>query len=57
MVTEAEPLLLSSHERLAELNDDTHPNTVLAAKRIVELYEASGRSEDAARWRPSAGSD
>ncbi len=50
---EAEPLLLAAYDRLEESNSDgRRPKTLsAAARRLVTLYEAWGRPEQAEHWR------
>jgi eukaryotic-like serine/threonine-protein kinase len=49
---EAEPLLLRGHLVLREQLGPDHPRTRQAAERLVALYEAWGRPERAAPFRP-----
>ncbi len=51
---EAEPMLLESHAVLLAALGADHERTRTAADRLVELYEAAGRDEEAARWRSRA---
>jgi serine/threonine-protein kinase len=48
---DAEALLLPSERRLLELRGLRSPSVVSARERLVALYEAWGKQEDAARWR------
>ncbi len=47
----AEALLASAYETLASQRGRTHELTLGAIERLVELYESSGRPEQAALWR------
>ena len=49
--TEAEPLLLSSYESLKNSQGAHHPRTGIALQRLISLYEAWGKPEQAARYR------
>ena len=48
---EAEPLLKGSYGIIAAKFGEEHPRTVAARTRLIELYEAWGRPEAAARYR------
>ena len=48
---EAEPLLLVSYERDQNLLPPGHPNHVEGIEKLVELYSAWGKSEQADSWR------
>jgi serine/threonine-protein kinase len=48
---EAEPLLLESYENLKSSQGTNNPRTRLALKRLVALYEASGNSGAAEKYR------
>jgi hypothetical protein len=48
---EAEPLLLAAYDRLRADGVGSPHSVGEVAKRIVELYEASGEPEKAAEWR------
>jgi hypothetical protein len=48
---EAEPLLLASYGRFAIPNSVTRPWRAAALHALVRLYEAQGRTEDAAKYR------
>ncbi|MEP0547361.1 MAG: serine/threonine-protein kinase [Rhodothermales bacterium] len=48
---EAEPLLLASFEGIGTARGADHPDTREAARRLIELYEAAGRPDDADRYR------
>jgi serine/threonine-protein kinase len=52
---EAEPLLLSGCEGLrqhaAEIPDGWKPRANADLQQLVQLYEATGRSDEAAEWR------
>src|SRR5690606_13784597 len=52
---EAEPLLLDSHAQFLAGFGPDNGNTRRAARRLVELYEAWGRPERAAEYRPAVG--
>ncbi|HWY50976.1 MAG TPA: tetratricopeptide repeat protein [Chthoniobacterales bacterium] len=49
--TEAEPLLLSSYESLKNSQGPHNPRTGIALQRLIALYEAWGKPEQAARYR------
>jgi hypothetical protein len=48
---EAEPLLLPAYDDLKSSQGATHPRTVEALNRIIVLYEAWHRPDDAAKYR------
>jgi serine/threonine protein kinase/tetratricopeptide (TPR) repeat protein len=48
---EAETLLLESYPVIESALGDRHERTLQALQRIADMYEAWGRSEDAARYR------
>jgi serine/threonine protein kinase/tetratricopeptide (TPR) repeat protein len=52
---EAEPLLLAGYEgmkaRDAKIPSQGRPRVAAALERLVQLYEATGKKDDAARWR------
>lgn len=48
---EAEALLLASHETLERVNGSEHRRTRLAIERLINLYERSGRADEADVWR------
>ncbi len=56
---EAEPLVVAGYEglktRAARIPDAGWPRLVEASRRVVELYEAWGRSADADTWRQRLG--
>ena len=47
-IDEAAPLLISSETVLREVLGPGHPRRVEAARRLLELYEQTGRDDDAA---------
>jgi hypothetical protein len=56
----AEPLLLDAYKALAERRDQILPRgreTILreAAERLVQLYEAWGKPDQAEAWRKTLG--
>ena len=53
---EAEVLLLRSHEGLRASRGDTHTLTLEARRRLIALYDAWGKPEQAAEWRKTLGS-
>jgi serine/threonine-protein kinase len=62
-VREAEALLLPAYTQLAAERGTANPQTQLALRELVKLYETTGRAADAARYRallapagPNAGS-
>jgi eukaryotic-like serine/threonine-protein kinase len=52
---DAEPLLLQGYEgmkmRVAQMPPQGQPRLTEALERVVQLYEASGQQEQAAKWR------
>jgi tetratricopeptide (TPR) repeat protein len=48
---DAEPLLLSSYESLKSSQGAHNPRTGIALQRLISLYEAWGKPEQAARYR------
>ena len=48
---EAEPLLLKSYPILREAFGDSHNRTRVALGRIVDLYDAWGKPDKAAKYR------
>jgi serine/threonine protein kinase len=52
---EAEPLLLAGYEKLVASSDTGLRRVERASARLIDLYDASGRPEEAARWRATAG--
>ena len=52
---EAEPLLLGAVESLARAPAAAQTRHAEAVARIVKLYERSGRTDEAARWRTRSG--
>ena len=56
---EAEPLLLSGYEgmkaRESEIPRDERPSLNAAARRVLHLYEAWGRPEQARIWKEKLG--
>jgi hypothetical protein len=52
---DAEPLLLSGYEGLKQRQDlipaQERPRLIKALERLVKLYEAWGRKDQAMRWR------
>lgn len=54
---EAEPVLLECYEKLTTSMGAAHPRTVGAAEKLVELYTAWGRPEEAARYAQATGAD
>ncbi|MEO0559585.1 MAG: serine/threonine-protein kinase [Bacteroidota bacterium] len=52
--SEAEPVLLRTHAEIVEGFGDDHSFVGLSRERIAAMYEAWGRVEDAARWKPEA---
>src|SRR5439155_6240616 len=48
---EAEPLLLRSYESLRLSQGADNPRTRLALRRLIAMYESSGKPEQAARYR------
>ncbi|MCP3963877.1 MAG: serine/threonine protein kinase [bacterium] len=48
---ESEPLLVESHAAFEEKRTASHPSTKRAVGRLIGLYEAWGRPEEAARYR------
>ena len=48
---EAEPLLLDSYHSLKNSQGTDNPRTQIARERLVALYEACGRPDDAQRYR------
>jgi ATP/maltotriose-dependent transcriptional regulator MalT len=52
---EAEPLLLACYEglkqRQAKVPAEARPHLTQALERLVRLYEASGKKEEADKWR------
>jgi tetratricopeptide (TPR) repeat protein len=51
--TEAEPLLSESYATLKSVQSDQSPLTQEAARRLVTLYQAWGKPEEAARYQAS----
>ena len=52
--TEAEPLLVSGYEGMKQREDKIPANSIRlseAAHRLVLLYEATGRPDQAAEWK------
>ena len=49
--TDAEPLLLSSYESLKNSQGANNPRTGIALQRLIALYEAWGKPEQAAHYR------
>jgi serine/threonine protein kinase/tetratricopeptide (TPR) repeat protein len=53
--TEAEPLLVSGYEgmkaREAKISPRSRSRLTEALERLIELYEATGRKDEAAKWR------
>jgi tetratricopeptide (TPR) repeat protein len=49
---EAEPFVLSAYETFLDVEGPDGPRTVDAASWLVELYEAWGRPDEAARYAP-----
>ncbi len=52
----AEPLLVPSYEIIVNTFGEDHPRSKAVRGRIVTLYEAWGRPEEAARYRREGGS-
>ena len=48
---EAEPLLLLSHEHDLKLLPQEHPNHIEGMQKLIELYDAWGKPEQADAWR------
>lgn len=48
---EAEQMLLESYDKLVEIHTASHRNPQQSADHLADLYEAWGRSDDAAEWR------
>ncbi|HEU0209035.1 MAG TPA: tetratricopeptide repeat protein [Candidatus Udaeobacter sp.] len=48
---EAEPILLESYRTLKKSQGSDNPRTNIARQRLVALYEACGRPDDAERYR------
>lgn len=48
---EAEPLLLEGQRVLNETFDETDERTQAVVRWLVQLYDAWGRPDQAARWR------
>jgi len=51
LFSESEALLLSSHTVLSSAYDDHNPRTVAVTRRLVDLYEAWDRPDQAETWR------
>jgi serine/threonine protein kinase len=51
---EAESFLLASYESLKKSQAENSPRTRLALERLVNLYDAWGKTDDAARYRMSS---
>jgi hypothetical protein len=53
--SDAEPLLLAGYEglkqRAAKLTSKDKPRLPEAIERLVQLYEETGKPDDAAKWR------
>jgi serine/threonine protein kinase len=54
---EAEPLLLSAFETLQEAKAAPPQRKVMAQRRVIALYEASGQIEKADEWRTKRSAD
>ena len=54
---EAEPLLLESYGKLQEARGDDDAETRRTARRLAELYEATGRPGEAAEYRAAGATD
>jgi hypothetical protein len=52
---EAERMLLSAESRLVESRGEKSPIVRDVRERIVALYDAWGKSEEAAKWRARLG--
>ena len=50
---DAEPLLLESYTTLKGVQGDHSPPTLEAARRLVTLYQAWGKPQEAARYQPA----
>jgi len=50
---DAEPLLLESYTTLKGVQGDRSPPTLEAARRLVTLYQAWGKPDEAARYQPA----
>jgi serine/threonine protein kinase/Tfp pilus assembly protein PilF len=48
---EAEPLLQSSYNDLKASQGEQNPRTILARQRLVRLYEASGKADEAEKFQ------
>ena len=53
-LSEAEPYLLGAYQTLAPVWGDDHPRTRKAGKLLAEVYELSGRADEAAKFKEPA---
>jgi hypothetical protein len=53
--TEAEPLLLGGYRGLTEAPAAPSRHVEQARQRLIKFYEASGRPEEAAKWKAKPG--
>lgn len=51
---EAEPILLKEYQQISAIRGPRSPFTTDARRRLVELYEAWGKPEQAALYRPQS---
>jgi hypothetical protein len=54
-LAEAEPLLLGGYEKLVAGSGIGSRKVKRASARLIDLYDALGRPEEATRWRAKTG--